>query len=171
MQRRDYWSYSWLGWNRLVGKRFSGAELAFDSCIALRPDYAQGYAYRGWSLFLESQALEDAKSQTELPTRGLADLTHARSIEPVNPEFAWLTGLALAQTDQGREALQAFQRATELEPPLKTWLGRRVYGEKQMHFQRMREIAKTMTEKDPRNPNYWAALAAAVWALGAPDDV
>jgi eukaryotic-like serine/threonine-protein kinase len=170
MQPRHYWTYFWLGWNRLVGKRYSAAELAFDSCIALRPDYALGYAYRGWSLFQESQAGQDAKMQAELRTRGLADLTHARSIEPVNPEFAWLTGLTLADTDQPREALQAFQRATELEPPLKAWLGRPIYGEKQKHFQRMREVAKTMTDKDPRNPDNWAALAAADWALGAAND-
>ena len=170
IQPRHYWTYFWLGWNRLAGKRFSGAELAFDSCIALRPDYALGYAYRGWSLYLESQAVPDAKTQADLRTRGLADLTHARSIEPVNPEFAWLTGMALAQTDQSREALQAFQRATELEPPLKDWLGRRIFGEKQVHFQRMREVAKAMTEKDPRNSDYWTALAAADWALGAAND-
>src|SRR5947209_4578407 len=34
----------------------------------------------------------------------------------------------------------------------------------------MREVAKTMTEKDPRNPDYWSALAAAAWALGAAND-
>jgi tetratricopeptide (TPR) repeat protein len=170
IQPHHYWTYFWLGWNRLAGKHFSASELAFDSCIALRPDYALGYAYRGWSLLLESQTIEDGKTQAGLRTRGLTDLAHARSIEPINSEFAWLTGLALAQTGQPREALQAYQRAVELEPPLSTWLGRQIYGEKQLYLQRMRDLAKTTTDKDPRNLDGWAALAAAAWALGAADD-
>jgi tetratricopeptide (TPR) repeat protein len=39
-----------------------------------------------------------------------------------------------------------------------------------MHFQRMREVARAMTEKDPRNSSYWTALAVADWALGAAND-
>ena len=163
MEPKHYWTYFWLGSNRLAAQRFSAAELAFDTCIAIKPDYAIGHAYRGWSLLHEAQSVQDATTQSELRTRGLADLSHARAIEPVNPEFAWLTGLALAQTGQNREALQAFLRAAELEPAVSTWAGRRIYDEKLANFKRMRELAKSTTEMDPRNLEGWTALASAAW--------
>lgn len=170
MEPEHYWTYFWLGWNRLAAQRFSAAELAFDTCIALKPDYALGYAYRGWSLLLESQSIKDATTQSELRARGLADLAHARGIEPVNPEFAWLTGMALAQTNENREALQAFLQAAELEPVVATWVGRRIFDKKLAYFKRMRELAKSITQTDPRNPDGWTALAAAAWALGSLDE-
>jgi tetratricopeptide (TPR) repeat protein/tRNA A-37 threonylcarbamoyl transferase component Bud32 len=170
MEPEHYWTYFWLGWNRLAAERFSAAELAFDTCIALQPDNALGFAYRGWSLLLESQSIKDATTQSELRTRGLADLARARGIEPANSEFAWLTGLALAQSDQTREALQAFLRAAELEPVVSTWTGRRIYDQKLAYFKRMRELAKSTTETDPRNPGGWTARASAAWALGSLDE-
>jgi hypothetical protein len=167
---QHYWTYFWLGWNRLADKQFSGAELAFDTCIALHPSDALGYAYRGWSLVLESRATDNAGIQAKLRQRGLNDLAHARSIEPTTPEFAWLNGQALASSGQTREALQSFERAAELEPPLETWAGRRVRTEKQSELTQMFDIAKAATDKDPRNLDGWTALATAAWALGKLDD-
>jgi tetratricopeptide (TPR) repeat protein len=170
MEPKHYWTYFWLGSNRLAAERFSAAELAFDTCIALKPEDALGYAYRGWSLLQESQTIQEAATQSDLRTRGLADLAHARAIEPVNPEFAWLAGRALAQTGETREALQAFLRAAELEPVVAAWAGRRLYDEKHAYFERMRELAKSTTQTDPRNADGWTALASAEWSLGSIDE-
>ncbi|HKD37517.1 MAG TPA: protein kinase [Pirellulales bacterium] len=170
MEPKHYWTYFWLGWNRLAAKRFSAAELAFDTCIALKPDNALGFAYRGWSLLQESQTVREAAAQSELRSRGFTDLAHARGIEPANPEFAWLTGRALAETGESREALQAFLRAAELEPVVSMWAGRRIYDTKRAYFKQMRDVAKSTTQSDPRNPDGWTALAATAWALGSLDE-
>ena len=167
---RHYWTYFWLGWNRLAVQDYSAAELAFDSCIALKPDYSLGYAYRGYSLLMESRTTEDPGIRSELQKRGFDDLARARSIEPSNPEFAWRAGEALDYIGDTRAALQADLRAVALEEPLETWAGRRVYGDKQAYLTHMFDVAKEKTGSDPRNADAWTALAAAAWQLNKLDD-
>ncbi len=170
LRPNHYWTYFWLGWNRLAGKHFASAELSFDTCIALKPNYALAYAYRGWSLLLESRTAVDAPMRDNLVERGFADLTQARSLEPTNPEFLWLSGQALEASGRLLEALESYQRAAELEPPLETWEGRHLFTEKQRLFQQMFDVATKFSADEPKQAEGWTALAVAAWTLGKADD-
>ena len=173
---RHYWTYFWLGLNRLAAKKFAGAELAFDAGIALRPDEPLGYAYRGWALVQESQPMKNGAVKDSLQVRGLADLDHARSIDPTNSDFAWLDAKALTAAGRKRDAFPAFQRAIALEPPAENRALGRADGEEQADGDRQADVgemlglARRTTDDDPRNLAAWVALASASWQLGKLDD-
>jgi hypothetical protein len=163
---RQYWNNFMLGWAKLAAQDYVGAELMFDTCVAVRGDNALGYAYRGWSVL--KQETEDTlpADRARLRRRGLDDLHRARQIEPVNPELAWLDAQALGFVSQPDESLAAYQRAVDLEPPLETWNGRRVQTDKKTYLQGMLTLATQTSEQNPRNPEAWSTLASAAWMLG-----
>ena len=132
---RQYWNYFMLGWTKLATEEYAGAELAFNTCVAVRGDNGLGYAYRGWSVLKQALDVEQSAARDELVERGLADLARGRAIEPVNPELAWLHAQALSFVSRPDDALAAYQRAVELEPPLETWNCRRVQGDKRAYLE------------------------------------
>ncbi len=164
---RHYWTWFMLGWNRFAAEDFATAELLYGTCVALRPEYALGYTYRGLALVRRAQQLEDATARAELLKRGVADAERAQTLEPRNPEVVWLHAIALALAEQAAESCRMFVRAVELEPPLETWAGRRVQADKQLYLGEMQRYAELRTTSAPEATEGWVALAVAHWMLGA----
>lgn len=121
---RHHWSYLWLGWTLQTAKDYRSSELAFSSCITLRPDDAIGYAERGRAIALQARALPeqklDAKKEKtlrqELWQRCRADLDRAVARNP-NDWYIQLRRLeALALFDEKEEALDAARAVLEATP-------------------------------------------------------
>ncbi len=62
-----YWAHFWLGQCLIGRKQYLGAAQACNTCVALRPDYACGYTWRGTALLLEARRLQEQASRDGLP--------------------------------------------------------------------------------------------------------
>jgi tetratricopeptide (TPR) repeat protein len=163
---KHYWSRFWLAWSFGVAGDFRAAAQAYDACVALRPDYALGYAHRGHMLILQRAKTSDAEQRRELERRGLEDLNRARALEPDEPFIHWLRGGSLSHLGRMSEALEALIHAMELEPPLAHWKGQPIGQEKKSLFKGAADLAKAVTTRDPGLVEAWATLATAELALG-----
>ena len=75
-----YWNHFMSAWALTVSGDFEGAELALNTCIALRPDYHHGYLARG-SAILRS-ALDERPPNKRLLPMAMADLERAKALAP-----------------------------------------------------------------------------------------
>jgi tetratricopeptide (TPR) repeat protein len=163
---RHYWTQFWLAWSLSVAGNFSAAAQAYDTCVALRPDYALAYAQRGQLLILQMPQTSEVDRRRELERRGLEDLNRAQTLEPDEPFIHWLRANALAHLGRVPDALEVFGRAMELERPLAEWKGQHIAQEKQLLLQQAVDFAKAVTARDPGQVEAWAVLATAQLALG-----
>ena len=131
---RQYWNYFMLGWTKMATQDFAGAELAFNTCVAVRGDNGLGYAYRGWSILKQALDTQQSAARDELVERGLADLAAAaRSSRSIRN---WLGSMPRPfPSSPGPTTLRRPTSAVDLEPPLETWNGRRVQGDKRTYLQ------------------------------------
>ena len=113
---RRYWTHLWLGWMLLRADDLRGAELAFTTCVTLRPDYALAYAERACALAIQSQKTDDAFARKDLRRRCLADLQRAVALDPNDWTVQLLRLDAHAWLRQKEEAVQAAARVLELTP-------------------------------------------------------
>jgi tetratricopeptide (TPR) repeat protein len=163
---RHYWTQFWLAWSLSAAGNLPAAAQAYDTCVALRPDYALAYAQRGQVLILQMTQTSDVDRQRELERRGLEDLSRAPTLEPDEPFIYWLRANALASLGRVPDALEAFGRAMELEPPLAYWKGQHIVQEKQQLLQQAASFTKAVTAREPSQADAWAVRAAAQLALG-----
>lgn len=163
---RHYWTRFWLAWSFAVADDFSAAAQTYDTCVALRPDYALGYAHRGYMLILQIPKTADVDQRRELERRGLDDLNRAQALEPNEPFIHWLRAWSLSQLGRPSESLRARARAMELERPLAEWKGQHIGQEKESMFKDAADLAKAETARDPGQGEAWAILAMAELALG-----
>jgi serine/threonine protein kinase/tetratricopeptide (TPR) repeat protein len=174
LEPKHYWTQLWLAWSFSVAanRRPAGdsktaadyleaAAQAYDTCVALRPDYALGYGERGRILVNLVKEAKDAEQQKNFERRGLQDLDRARSLEPHEPFIHWLRADAFKQLERVPENLEALAAALDLEPGLAVWQGQRIGMEKRWFMERTVQWATSMAQTDPSNANAWAVLARA----------
>jgi tetratricopeptide (TPR) repeat protein len=77
-----YWTHYWLARTFQQADNFREAELACNTCLALRPDYAAGYATRGDTIIEQALLAGDQRRKDDLVRRGFADLDEAVRREP-----------------------------------------------------------------------------------------
>ncbi len=63
-----YWAHFWLGQCLIARKEYLDAAQACNTCVALRPDYACGYTWRGTALIREARRLQEQASRDGLPS-------------------------------------------------------------------------------------------------------
>ncbi|HEV3204069.1 MAG TPA: tetratricopeptide repeat protein, partial [Gemmataceae bacterium] len=153
-------------WSFFAADNYQAAAQAYDTCVALRPDYALGYAERGRILIKQVQSTSRAESRKTLERRGLQDLDRAQALEPDEPFIHWLRADALRDLGRVSGALEALARAMELERPLARWKGQRIGEEKHHFFDTGARFAGGITQKEPGQANAWAVLAMAEFGLG-----
>jgi serine/threonine protein kinase len=68
LESRQIWPHFLLGWLLYDRENYSAAELAFDLCVALRPNYPRGYQHRG--LAIVRHALQLLESHNDLSGAG-----------------------------------------------------------------------------------------------------
>jgi tetratricopeptide (TPR) repeat protein len=158
---RHFWTQFWLAWSFAAAEEYMAAAQAFDTCVALRPEYALAHAERGQMLVLQTSKTPDVDQRRDLERRGLQDLDRAVALEPEEPFIHWLRAGALSYASRTSEALEAFARAMALERPLDDWKGQHIGQEKQLLFNQAAEVAQAVTRSDPGNVEAWADLGLA----------
>lgn len=130
-QPRHFWTHFWLAWTYASSGDFKSAAQSYEACVALRPDYALGYAFRGYATVRAAQTSPASSGhREELTQRGLQDFRRALNLDPNEPFLHWLHAQTLSALQRTDEELAAYGRMLELERPLESWRGRRVFAEK-----------------------------------------
>lgn len=181
---RHYWTWFFLGWTKLQSRDYPAAELAFDACVALRPESAIGYSYRGLAILLgarhraelanapakDGQAkpapAKPVKPQPEEIARSMADMAKAESLDPTNPEIVYLYASALALVERPAELKAVVVRWINLEPPLSNWAGKRMEAEKRAKIADLVVYAEKQTKQDPTDVVSWRLLADGAMRIG-----
>jgi tetratricopeptide (TPR) repeat protein len=121
---------------------FRDAELALNTCVALRPRFPVGYELRGRVMILEALGLRRLAARTEaaderanllrwadkFQVQGLNDFDQAVRLDPNNPDTHWARGHCYELLAMIPEALADYGFALESDQPMKritgqTWLG------------------------------------------------
>jgi serine/threonine protein kinase len=165
LEPQHYWTHLWRGWRYAVDHNPLAAELCFNTCVVLRPNYALGYAERGQAIIQQIKKADSAERKRDLERRGRQDFSQAIAHEPAEPWIRWLQGMSLEALGRNQEALQAHAAAIELERPLKTWRGRRIEGEKKSILKLAAQMADKIIAADPKNAEAYAVRGIAHLAL------
>lgn len=107
----NFWPHFVLGRTLLSREDFRGAELAFNVCISIFPDYARGYEQR--AVALARQWKRDRHA--EVARRAEEDSRRALELAGGDPSTYWPRGELLADLGDLRGALDAYARWMELE--------------------------------------------------------
>lgn len=143
-----YWSHFWLGWLLKAHKDYHGAELAFNNCVTVRPDYGLGYAERAQALILQSQEADPVAPRAVLERRGRADMEKALALDPhdfqvqvLRLDLAW----KLNSADEFRAALI---QVLDLMPP-GTLVSK---GQRYEHVHILKSLEKGLEPSRQQNP-------------------
>jgi hypothetical protein len=111
-----FWSHYWLGWALLAAEDAEGAELAFTTCLTLRPGDGPALAERARALAVQTASADDERARRELKARCLTDAERAAQHAPHD----WYVRLVLADVFARMElkdrAIQATTKMLELMP-------------------------------------------------------
>jgi tetratricopeptide (TPR) repeat protein len=116
LRPRHYWAHCWLGYSLRRTGQFEAAELAYDTCIALRPEYLTGYHSRAATLLQQRARATDPRVRDRLLKRALADLTRAIDLDPHRARSRAYRGFAYLQSGEVDRALADFNEAIRLDP-------------------------------------------------------
>jgi tetratricopeptide (TPR) repeat protein len=111
---RHYWTYSWLGDAFGQAERPEKAELAFDACVALRPDFALAYANRAHSIIGQFDRTTEPRTKNMLLDRGLKDLEQAVRLDPNDFEVVNLQAVIFNTLGRPRELVSALGKLFDL---------------------------------------------------------
>jgi tetratricopeptide (TPR) repeat protein/tRNA A-37 threonylcarbamoyl transferase component Bud32 len=155
----DFWTNFWLGMTLLAGQKFEAAELAFNTCTAIRPDDAIGYAYRAHALRMLGQGSNPADRE-RFDRRVKADLERARALDPFNPQVHLASFLANATLDQVAQAVSDALRFLENERPVHTKSGWGVLDLRD-EFLAVQRVLIQLGGRHAQRPDLQGALARA----------
>lgn len=187
---RHYWANFWLGWSFSAARYYRAAELAFNTCVAVRPNQALGFSERAQALLRqrlqvnfrrglpfvlvkpEQMPARFRELQDELERRVLSDLERAAALEPNEPWIHWLRMSALYGLAHWEDSTRAALRAVELERPLRAWEGHfYAYEQRKSRLEEARNLlAQPLTRAWPQYVEGWLLLASIHWALASDDD-
>jgi serine/threonine protein kinase/predicted Zn-dependent protease len=116
---RHYWTYYWLGETLNAAHKYDAAELAYGVCVALQPEYMDGYYKRALVIWHQRQSTDSPARTQELYRRALADVNAAIKAEP-DSGVPYLVRCKL-RTDVGEldQALADCNQAIQLGPESK----------------------------------------------------
>jgi len=136
------------------------ALLLYDKAIALKPDLAQAYWGRCYSL-----------NKLQKPDEALVACNDALDFNPKYAEALWSKGHAFDQQKLPLEALQLYERATKLKPDFtEAWVD---YGVALQGFGRSSEAIDALDQAIALNRNSakaWSTKGEALWNLGRFDE-
>ena len=154
LEPREYWHHFMVGWALAAGRDYRGAELAFGTCIALRPEHPAGYVGRGTMMLREGQST----GKEELVREGLEKFQRALKLAPHEPWVYWTRGDVFAVLGRTSEALNDARRAMELAWPAPKPMPR---------VPDVRDYCRRLLKNDPDNANLHGMLAMALVRLGS----
>jgi serine/threonine protein kinase/tetratricopeptide (TPR) repeat protein len=124
LEPKQYWPHFMLGWALANEGDYRGAELAFGTCILLRPEIPRGYEWRATSLINQAKAEKAQTIKDDLRERALTASAESLGLDSGNPEPWWPRAELMAELERPAEALEAYARALELEEDVSKKLGR-----------------------------------------------
>jgi tetratricopeptide (TPR) repeat protein len=161
----NFWPHFVLGRALLGRKDFRGAELAFNVCISIFPDYARGYEQRALALACQWRK----EGYEEVARRAQEDSRRALELAGDDPSTYWPRGELLEELGDLPGAIDAFSRWMELEEDV---LGRlsRGTGVKKAHDLVERLLKQRRTRSDGKLKAECLALQALVFRLWGQDE-
>jgi tetratricopeptide (TPR) repeat protein len=175
------WSTLWLGQllraraTALAGRltdaaahRFAASERAFNQCVALRPDLAEGYVGRGEILMMQMALAPDHGTAVDFARLGLPDYESAVTQAPGDPNVRLARAMWLLRYTRGPLAVSETARACELAADRWT-AGEWAVEEPPEPFTEARGLLRAMAEDRPEDAAVWSALALAGLAVGDPE--
>jgi tetratricopeptide (TPR) repeat protein len=82
LEPKHYWSHCWLGLTLAKAGKMEAAELAWDACVALQPDYPTAYCFRAGALQQRWRTTADPLARQRLLDQALADCDTAVRLDP-----------------------------------------------------------------------------------------
>jgi eukaryotic-like serine/threonine-protein kinase len=154
-----FWTNFWLGNALRSSKKLEAAELAFNTCAAIRPDSA--YAYIGRSLALRRDAPGVQPADRErLERRIRADLDRALELEPYNDQVHLARFYADAAIEQVASAASEALRFLECGRPVHTLTAWDVL-DRRGTLQQLMVALERLRQRHGDRPDLWGALARA----------
>ncbi len=153
-----YWAHYWLGWVLVFTGDPRGAELAFTTCVMLRPESGLAYAERARAVAFQAKETKGALAHEELLRRCRED--HARAVRAAPHDWLIYVPLWEAYVKLGRqkEWLAAAGRLIELLP---TWQDAGLQARLEQG-QLLREVLVELAKVDRAGPD-----GAEAWSLAA----
>jgi tetratricopeptide (TPR) repeat protein len=121
----DYWAWSVLGGILRESKDWAAAEVAFSSCVTLRPDYALGYELRCLVLVYRALGTEKSAVRAELLRQAERDFQAVVHKAPHEPATYWLRGDMDRLQGHDRAAVDPYAHALVLVDRLQQHINRR----------------------------------------------
>ncbi|MFO0865096.1 MAG: protein kinase [Gemmataceae bacterium] len=161
-EQQRYWAYVFLGAGLSSQGDFMGAELAFNSCVTIRPESPEGYVGRAASLFRQGEKSSNEKNRNELQSRCRTDLERALRFGKHSGEIRFARADLLLRLPSeevaGIEEMAAF---VEEERPLRLLQGHWNLGAYQRKLEMVVEAAQLRRKNRPEamGPQILALLA------------
>jgi serine/threonine protein kinase len=113
--RRQYWTWWMLGRTLLANRSFADAQLAFTTCIELRPDYVHAFEQRAVILVLQSLSADNKGARAQLQSWAETDSERACSLAPYDASTYWVRGDYFRLLGKPAEVIDAYVHALILE--------------------------------------------------------
>jgi eukaryotic-like serine/threonine-protein kinase len=160
MAPERFWANFWLGYVLAAANKCEASELAFNTCLSIRPASAWAYGMRAQVLLLQVRTAPKSPVREQTLRRALNDLKRAQAIEPHNPQIHLVRAYAFAALAQVPEVIAESLRFLEVEYPLRTKTGWNVLDQRN-EFNRVQQLLKQVDASQANRPDTWAALARA----------
>jgi tetratricopeptide (TPR) repeat protein len=134
----------------------------FDRALEIEPRFTPCFLERGYTQFMVWR-LEGGRNRETL-ARALADVREAQDRDPDSAHNAWVAGLVLREAGEVRAALEAFERATALEPTrASAWLANAqawlILGEPNRAEETLQRALRAVPEDHPERPQLQELLS------------
>jgi tetratricopeptide (TPR) repeat protein len=178
LEPSHYWVHLWLGWSNLnpalIQKgadkpadvsldNLRKAELAFNTCVAVRPDFPSGYYWRANVILRQMNQTMDARVKEELRQRAILNLQLAAKYGADDPWIQVMLVEAWYHLGDRPKLLETCGRALELQAPLEFWRGRRNQEDVRQTALRLGQYAHWLKQTEPDNADALAVAAHARW--------
>src|SRR5262249_50213411 len=151
----QFWPYFVLGRLLYADGQYRAAEMAYNNCVLLRPDYPVSYQLRGLAI---CRRAPDAR-QTGPRERGQLlqpveqDFQLAEEKGPTNPVKYWQKAELAELLGREKDALEAYARGLESEDQLRFMVSRRRF------LPDAARLADRVLKKDPKRADAYAVRA------------
>jgi tetratricopeptide (TPR) repeat protein len=166
LEPRHYWNHFWLAWCLMAKGDFKGSELAYNTCVAIRPEDGLGYSERASMLVSQLDDDNPEQLQSELRGRAVQDLEQAHRLAPNDARVQFSRALVFVKLGDADRAMAAAAIAIELDGPLSRWAGKRAYGAKRQVLNGIKGYSANVTDQDPMRADAWALQAISEYSLG-----
>jgi tetratricopeptide (TPR) repeat protein len=150
------------------GEKYREAELALNTCVALRPEYPVSYQLRAEAMCRYAQFLpaKEGGRRAELIRRAREDAKVALELaeRANNPAVYWSRGAMFAVLKEVPEALEAYARGLELEREVQKKVSR------SKALNEVLAYAEKVLEANPKNADAHAVMALVHLAKAEPKE-